>query len=76
MLYLRKPLSAVQVPEARLLVPVSEYAAGGGNGLRGTVLVSIADQTFSDENPEHTAIANAIEIRLVDQDLLPRFADL
>ncbi|MEG0886526.1 MAG: Imm52 family immunity protein, partial [Janthinobacterium sp.] len=38
-------------------------------------IVSVTDVPFSDENPEHVKIANAIEIRLVDQDLLPPFAD-
>jgi hypothetical protein len=42
----------------------------------GTIIVSVTDEPFSDQKPEHVKIANAIEIRLVDQDLLPRFADL
>jgi hypothetical protein len=42
----------------------------------GTIIVSVTDEPFSDENPEHVKIANAIEIRLVDQDLLPLFTDL
>jgi hypothetical protein len=40
------------------------------------VLVSLLRITRSQTNPEHARIANAIEIRLVDQDLLPRYADL
>ena len=31
---------------------------------------------FSVDNAEHVEVANRIEIRLVDQDLLPAFADL
>lgn len=76
MLYLQKPLSAAQIPEARLLVPIMEGGHRGNNTQIGTILVSVTDQPFSDENPEHTAVANAIETRLVDQDLLPRFSDL
>lgn len=76
MLYLQKPLRTAQVPEARMLVPVSESGATTRKTQIGTILVSISDQAFSDENPEHTAVANAIEIRLVDQDLLPKFSAL
>ena len=42
----------------------------------GTIIVSVTDAPFDVNNPEHVKIANAIAIRLVDQDLLPRFADL
>ena len=42
----------------------------------GTIIVSVTDEPFNDENPEHVKIANAIEIRLVDQDLLPRYVDI
>lgn len=76
MLYLQSTLSTAQVPEARLLVPVSEGGPRGSQKQIGTILVSVTDQPFSDENPEHIAVANAIEIRLVDQDLLPKFSDL
>ena len=72
MLYLPGVLTAQQVPEARALVPV----VGDGKKRIGTVIVSVCDEPFSDENAEHVQIANAIEVRLVDQDLLPRFADL
>jgi hypothetical protein len=71
MLYLPRVLTAQQVPEARALVPVM-----GKDKQVGTIIVSVTDEPFSDQNPEHVKIANAIEIRLVDQDLLPRFADL
>lgn len=72
MLYLPKVLTAQQVPEARALVPV----LGADKKQIGTIVVSVTDAPFSDENPEHVKIANAIEIRLVDQDMLPRYADL
>ncbi|QJD99554.1 hypothetical protein HH212_05550 [Massilia forsythiae] len=72
MLYLPKVLTAQQVPEARALVPV----LGADKKQIGTIVVTVTDEPFSDENPEHVKIANAIEIRLVDQDLLPRYADL
>jgi hypothetical protein len=42
----------------------------------GTIIVSVSDEPFSLDNPEHKKVANDIEIRLVDQDLLPRFTDL
>jgi Immunity protein 52 len=78
MLYLPRVLTTQQVPEARALVPV--MTEGDGKKQKsvqlGTIIVSVTDEPFSDENPEHVKIANAIEIRLVDQDLLPRYADL
>lgn len=74
MLYLPVVLTTQQVPEARALVPVILDLT---TGLQiGTIIVSVTDEQFSDDNPEHVKIANAIEIRLVDQDLLPRYADL
>jgi len=36
----------------------------------------VADEPFSSDNPEHVKIANKIEVRLVDQDLLLRNADI
>jgi hypothetical protein len=78
MLYLPRVLTVQQVPEARALVPV--MTEGDGKKQKpvqlGTIIVSVTDEPFSDENPEHVEIANAIEVRLVDQDLLPRYADL
>ncbi|TXH12755.1 MAG: hypothetical protein E6R00_11450 [Gammaproteobacteria bacterium] len=76
MLYLPQVLTVQQVPEARALVPVMGKDAKGKDKQLGTIMVSVTDEPFSDENPEHVKIANAIEIRLVDQDLLPRFSDL
>ncbi|MDP9587223.1 immunity 52 family protein [Burkholderia ambifaria] len=72
MLYLPKLLTTQQVPEARELIPVPE----AGRKQTGTIIVSVPDAVFSADNSEHVAVANRIEIRLVDQDLLPSFADL
>jgi len=72
MLYLPSILTAQQVPEARALVPV----LGSDKKQIGTIVASVTDAPFSDENPEHVRTANDIEIRLVDQDLLPRYVDL
>ena len=76
MLYLPRALAAQQVPEARALVPVKSKDYKGKEQQIGTIVVSVTDSPFSDENPEHVKTAHAIEIRLVDQDLLPRYADL
>lgn len=47
-----------------------------GKNQTNTIIVSITDAPFSMKNPEHIAVANRIEIRLVEQDLLPAFDDL
>lgn len=75
LLYLPRALSVQQVPEARALVPVFEKDGKGKDRPSGTIIASVIDEAFSDLNAEHVKIANAIEIRLVDQDLLPRHAD-
>jgi hypothetical protein len=67
MLYLPKTISSTQLPEAAELVPVME-----GDKQRGTLIVSVADEVFSVDNADHVRISNAIEVRLADQDLLPR----
>lgn len=72
MLYLPHILTQQQVPEARALVPV----AGANQRQTGTIIVSVTDAPFSDDNTEHIRIANAIEVRLVDQDLLPKYKEL
>jgi hypothetical protein len=41
----------------------------------GTIIVSVTDEVFSVDNPEHVRIANEIEIRLVSQDLVSRYSD-
>lgn len=76
LLYLPRELTLQQVPEARALIPVVEKDGKGKAVPLGTIIVSVMDEVFSDVNVEHSKVANAIEIRLVDQDLLPRYADL
>ena len=67
MLYLAQAITARELPEAAELVPVME-----GDKHKGTIIVTVADEVLSVDNPEHVKIANAIEVRLADQDLLPR----
>ncbi|MBU9486141.1 immunity 52 family protein [Burkholderia multivorans] len=71
MLYLPKVITQQEVPEARALIPVPS----SGKQI-GTIIASVIDGTFSIENPEHVEVANRIEIRLVDQDLLPQYAHI
>lgn len=73
MLYLPQVLTVSQVPEARALIPVQNPIDGKQ---LGTIIVSVTDGVFDENNKEHVAIANSIEIRLADQDLLPRYVDL
>jgi len=72
MLYLPQVITAEQVPEAQALIPLP----AAGKEQTGTIVVSVADEIFSLDNPRHVELANRIEMRLVDQDLLPRYADL
>ncbi|MBB5421017.1 hypothetical protein QF000_005411 [Paraburkholderia atlantica] len=71
MLYLPHVLTPAQVPEARDLIPVMRDGKQ-----QGTIVVSVTDEVFDVHNREHVKAANDIEIRLADQDLLPRFVDL
>ncbi|BEV14650.1 immunity 52 family protein [Herbaspirillum sp. DW155] len=72
MLYLPEILTPAQVPEAPELIAVRDK----DKKQKGTIVVSVSDETFSVKNKEHIKAANAIEIRLADQDLLPRFSNL
>ncbi|MCP1575933.1 hypothetical protein J2S30_004312 [Herbaspirillum rubrisubalbicans] len=72
MVYLPRVLSPSMVPEARRLEPVM---AASGQRL-GTIIVSTSEDIFDVDNQEHLKIAHDIEIRLVDQDILPRFPKL
>lgn len=72
MLYLPEILTPAQVPEAPELIPVWDQ----DKKQKGTIVVSVRNETFSVKNKEHIKVANAIEIRLADQDLLPRFSNL
>jgi Immunity protein 52 len=67
MLYLARAITPKELPEAAELVPVIE-----GGKQKGTIIVSVMGEVFSADNSEHVKIANAIEVRLADQDLLPR----
>ena len=67
MLYLAQAITPKELPEAAELVPVIE-----GDKQKGTIIVSVMKEVFSADNPEHVKIANGIEVRLADQDLLPR----
>ena len=67
LLYLAETITASQLPEAAELVPVVD-----GDTQRGTIIVSVADEVFSVDKPEHVKIANAIELRLADLDVFPR----
>ncbi|MGF6813457.1 hypothetical protein OKW33_000263 [Paraburkholderia atlantica] len=71
MLYLPHALTPAQVPEARALIPVMRE-----DKQQGTIIVSVTDDVFDVNNRDHVKAANDIEIRLADQDLLPRFVDL
>ncbi|MYM31280.1 hypothetical protein GTP58_23350 [Duganella sp. CY15W] len=67
MIYLPFELTPQQVPEAAQVIVIADKQK---KGISGTLLISTTD-VFSAENPAHVQIANAIETRLVDQDLLP-----
>jgi hypothetical protein len=67
MLYLPAAVTREELPEAAELLPVID-----GGTQKGTIIVSVVDGPFSIGNPEHIKIANGIEVRLADQDLLPR----
>jgi len=68
MLYLNEVITAAQVPEAAAVVPVMR-----GDKPNGSIIVSVGDKVFSVHEAEHVKTANAIEVRLADQDLLPRY---
>src|SRR5690606_24712988 len=71
MLYLPFKIDTVHAPEASKLVPV----LASDNKQKGTIVISVWE-TFDVQNPEHVKRANDLEIRLADQDLLPRFIEL
>ncbi|KVT53060.1 hypothetical protein WK53_07915 [Burkholderia ubonensis] len=71
MLYLPHALTTAQVPEARALIPIMRESQQ-----QGTIIVSVTDGPFDVSNRAHVKVANDIEIRLADQDLLPRYVDL
>lgn len=67
MIYLPFAVSAAQVPEAAYAISIMDEP---GKKQQGTLIVTVAE-TFDVNDPEHIKKANAIETRLVDQDLLP-----
>lgn len=67
MIYLPFDISAKHVPEAAQIIPIM---AADGKKRQGSLVITTTD-TFDAENPEHVKKANALETRLVDQDLLP-----
>lgn len=67
MLYLPRVISQSEVPEAHAVVPVKDL---------GTILVSATDAPFSEHNKEHVRISNSIEIRLANNDWLPKYSEL
>jgi hypothetical protein len=71
MLYLPFDIDAHQVPEAADVIKVMDQK---GKNRQGSLIVTVAE-TFDVHNPEHIKKANAIETRLVDQDLLPTNRD-
>ncbi|MDN4055963.1 Imm52 family immunity protein [Massilia sp. YIM B02763] len=71
MLYLPFKIDSQQVPEAAQIITIMDDA---GKKQFGTLIVTV-EETFDMENEEHVKRANAIETRLVDQDLLPTNAE-
>ncbi|MFS2025343.1 Imm52 family immunity protein [Massilia sp. CT11-137] len=67
MLYLPFAINAHQVPEAADVIKIMDDK---GKAQQGSLIITVAE-TFDVQNPEHIKKANAIETRLVDQDLLP-----
>lgn len=70
MLYLPLIIEPRHAPEAASLIAVHDAE----RRQKGTIVVSVAE-TFDVDNPEHVRRANALEVRLADQDLLPRLTD-
>jgi Immunity protein 52 len=73
MLYLPRVITTQQVPEARALVPIVDSA--DKKKQKGTVIVSVTDGYFDASKPELVEIVDSIDRRMVDQDLLPLYAD-
>ncbi len=70
MVYLPFKIDTHQAPEASALIPVFDAE----KVQKGTIVVSTTS-TFDADNQEHVKRANDLEIRLADQDLLPRFME-
>ena len=50
--------------------------AGRDGRRRGTVVLSVVDEVFDGQEPRHIEAAANIDIRMVDQDLMPCYSDL
>lgn len=72
MLFLPRTLTSQEVPEARALVPVFD----ANKKQTGTIIVSVTDAVFSFKERDHVRAAHDIEIRLADQDILPRYIEM
>jgi hypothetical protein len=70
MIYLPFKIETHNAPEAAALLPILD----ADTKQKGTLLVSTTE-TFNANNKEHVKRANDLEVRLADQDLLPRFSD-
>jgi hypothetical protein len=73
MLYLPRVITTQQVPEARALIPILDST--DKKKQKGTVIVSVTDGYFDASKPELVEIVDSIDRRMVDQDLLPLYAD-
>ena len=71
MLYLPRVFTTQELPEARALLPVFD-----GKERMGTIIVSVTDAVFDDNNPAHLQVARDIETRLVSNDWLPTWMQL
>lgn len=70
MVYLPFVIDTHHAPEASALIPILDQE----KTQKGTIVVSVIE-SFDVDNPEHIKRANQLEVRLADQDLLPRFMD-
>nr|WP_297354506.1 Imm52 family immunity protein [uncultured Caldimonas sp.] len=68
MVYLPFAIKRDQVPEAAEVIPI----LGDDKKQKGAIVVSTRE-TFDVQNKAHIKLANDLEIRLVDQDLLPSY---
>jgi len=70
MLYLPFIISSQQIPEASEVIKIMDEKGKQ----QGTIIVTVTE-AFDTKNLDHIQRANAIETRLVDQDLLPTMSE-
>lgn len=70
LLYLAKNIEEEFIPEAAEIIPISV-----DDEITGALLISHSKH-FDDTDEQHLKLAKSIEIRLVDEDLLPRYSEL